>query len=127
MRIGVRRNQRRVADGSDVPETLFIDVRHVRDNAQLIARSHQRFASVCQAWPGVGRMRKQVRHTFPEVVWPAPHWTERTESSGIEYLECIKTRIDRLGAFEMDDRGERSVCHCPLHLVESSHHAELIL
>ena len=54
-------------------------------------------------------MWKQVWHALAEIVGPTPHRAERAHAGGVEHLKRIEPRIDGLGAFEVNNRGERSI------------------
>ncbi len=121
------RNQGRVSEGSDIPEAAFIDVRDVHDDAQSVARPHQLFAEVRQPGAGVRRVREQVWNSFTEIVGSTPDRAQRTQSGGIEKLQCVEPRIDGFGALEVDDRGQHAVLQTRAQLVERAHHADLAL
>jgi len=56
-------------------------------------------------------VREQIRHAFTEVVGPAPHRPERPQAGVVEELERVEARVDRLCAFEVDDRRQRLFSH----------------
>ncbi len=104
MRVGMRRDQRRIAQRRDIPKTFFIEMRQVDHDAQPIADADQRFAEVGQAGAGIGRRRTAERHAVAEHIRPAPHRAERAQPRRVEHVEQIEIRIDRFGAFDMQHR-----------------------
>jgi hypothetical protein len=55
VRVRMRGDERRVADGGNVPEPAFIQVRQIDQNPQPVAGANQLLAEVRQTGSGVGR------------------------------------------------------------------------
>ncbi len=54
MRVGMRRDQRRVADPSDIPKATFIEVGQVDQDTQPVAGTNQFLAEIGKTGTGVG-------------------------------------------------------------------------
>src|SRR5438270_13896291 len=108
MGIGVSCYEWCLAESGDVPETLFVDVRNVHHNPELVAGSNQRLTTIGEAGSGIGRVGKQVRHAFTEVIRSTPYWTERPQTSRVEDLQRVEVRIDRFRPLEVNDGGHYS-------------------
>ena len=107
--VGVRGDQRRVAELGDVPEALFVEMRKVDQDLQPVAGANQLLAEIGQARPDVGRRRTAKRHAVPERVRPAPHRAERAQPGLMQHVEGLELRIDRLRAFDMQNGGQHAV------------------
>jgi hypothetical protein len=83
VRIRMGSDERRVADGHNVPEPAFIEVRQVDQNSQPVAGGDQPFTEVGQARPGIGRRRTKKRHAMAERIRPAPDRTEGAQSGRV--------------------------------------------
>ena len=101
MRVGVRRDERRVGERGDVPKTLLVQVRQVDEDLQLVADVDQRLALVGQAGAGVRRAREAERDAVPENVRPAPDQPERAQAGLVQHLQHLEVAVDRLGALEV--------------------------
>src|SRR5207244_616975 len=75
--------------------------------------------------PSVRRMWKQVWHAFAEVVGSTPHRSERTQSGGVEHLQRVETRINRLCSFEVNDRRECSIRQSCVQFVDRLNYAHV--
>ena len=110
--VGMRGDQRRVAELGDVPEALFVEMRKVDQDLQPVAGANQLLAEIGQARPGVGRRRTAKRHAVPERVRPAPHRAERAQPGLMQHIEGLELRVDRLRAFDMQNGGQHAGCRC---------------
>jgi hypothetical protein len=106
VRAGVRGDERRSARRRHVPEPARVEVREVDQDSQLGARAHERPPRVGQPRPLVRRAGEPERHAGRVRVRPAPHQTERAHPGGVQHLELVERRPDRLGPFDVQDRGE---------------------
>ena len=106
--VGMRGDQRRVAQLGDVPEAALVEMRQVDQDFQPVAGADQLLAEIGQAGPDVGRRRTAERHAVPEHVRPAPHRAERAQPGLMQHVERLELRVDRLGAFDMQHRGQRA-------------------
>ncbi len=70
-------------------------------------------------------MRIEVWDALAEVIGAAPDRSQRPQARLIEHLEHVEVRVDRLGAFEVNDRGQCAVAHARLDVIDGPHHAQL--
>ncbi len=123
--VGVRRNERRVAQLGHVPEAAFVDVRQVDQDLQPVAGADQLLAKVGQARARVRRRRAAERHAVPERVRPAPYRTERAQARGMQHVKRFELRIDRLRAFDMQNRRQHAGFDAPPDFVDGTADADL--
>ncbi len=104
MGVGMGGDERRVADRGDVVEALFVQVRQVDHDLELVALADQRLAGIGQAGAGVGVAGIAERHAVAEDGRAAPDRAERAQAGGVPDVQRVKIGADRLGAFHMHDR-----------------------
>ena len=80
-------------------------MREVEKDPEAVARGDEPLAVVREAVADVGRGRETERHPVGEGVRPCPDDPERSEPAPVEGFEILEVRLDRLGAFEVQDRG----------------------
>ena len=83
-------------------------MRKVDQNLQPVAGADQLLAEVGQAWARVRRRRAAERHAMAEHVRPAPHRTERAQARGMQHVKRFELRVDRLRAFDVQDRRQHA-------------------
>ena len=67
----------------------------------------QVLAGLGEAAAGVGGGWKAERHPLRKGVGPAPDQSQRAQAGAVEDLQGVQLRIDRLGALEVEYRGQR--------------------
>src|SRR6266480_4150413 len=97
----VRCDQRGCGEASDIPETLFIDVGKVKQDAQPVAGTNQLPSSHGQTWPRVRRVREFEGDAVSKGIGPAPDNAKGAQSCLVEHFKGIEVRIDCLGPLEV--------------------------
>ena len=131
VRVRVRRDDRAVGDLGHVPEPALVQVRDVDEDAELVARTHQRAAGVGQAGAGVRRRGKPERDAFGERVRARPDDADRAQPARIPVLQVRQVFGDRLSAFDVHDRGDLAFAEvvdrrCPAHRQRAQRLEELL-
>ena len=93
---------------------------------RLQARTSSR-AGVGQAGASVGAMREGEWHAGGEGVGTAPDEAERAQPRRVEDVQRIQPWINRLGALEVQDRGEYTIAQAGVHLIGRAHDLDLTL
>ena len=113
MRIGMRSDEGRIADGGNIPESALVEVRQVDQNPQPVAGRDQLLAEVRQAGSRVGRRGTTEWHAMPERIRPAPDRAERAKSRLIQDVQEFEFRVDCFRAFDMKNGANTpSFMHC---------------
>ena len=60
-----------------------------------------------QTRTNIGIVRETKRYAPSECVRATPDDPQGAETSPVEHFECVKLRIDRVGALEVQDRAQR--------------------
>ena len=79
-------------------------MRDVDEDAELVARAHERAAGVGQAGPGIGRCGEPERNALCERVRARPDDADRAEAALVPVLQVRQVLGDRLGALHVHDR-----------------------
>ena len=105
---GVGGDERRAAvlERVDVPEPAAVQVGDVDEDPQLVAGRDERRPALERPGPSSGLPGEPERHAGGEVVRAAPGQPERAHPRGVEQLELLEPRADRLGALEVQDGDE---------------------
>ena len=85
----------RCVDRGHVPEAALVEVREVDEDAELLARAHERAAGVGQAALG--------GHAVGERVRPAPRRADRAQPERVQRGQQLEAGVDRLGALDVHD------------------------
>src|SRR5262245_33262935 len=141
MRVGMRCDERRVADSGNVPEAAFVKMRQIDQNFQSVASADQLSSEIRQTGPRVGRRGTAERHAMPERIRPAPNGAERAKSGLMQRVEDLEILIDYFRALDVKDRcqhaflqalsdivdiaaDENTAPRLPLDTKKKRHHAE---
>src|SRR4051794_40471711 len=123
MRTGVRDNERRARASGDVEEARFGQVRAVDEDPELVALFDEACPSFCEAGP-VRLPRIAELDAMTVVVRPAPDEPERADPARVPILEVV---LERLGAFEVEDRPDLLARDAAFQFVDRSHDREVAL
>ena len=91
----MRHDQRALGDRGHVPEAALVQMREVDEDAQLLARAHERAPGVGQAALGGHAVGKRVR--------PAPRRADRPQPERVQRRQQLEAGVDRLGALDVHD------------------------
>ena len=120
VRVGMRGDQRRIADRGDVPEAAFVQMRQIDQNPQPVAGADQRLAELGQTGAGIGRRRTAERHAVAERIRPAPDRAERAQPRRIQHVQDLEIRVDGLGAFDMKHRRQHVIGEAAFDVADSA-------
>jgi hypothetical protein len=103
-----------------VAKPLFVEMRKIDHDAELVAGLDQSLAGIGQARSGVGRRRETERHAVAESVRAAPDDAERAQARRMQHVEHRQFGVDRLDAFNMEHRRDRPLRHRISHVASAA-------
>ena len=116
MGVGMGGDQRLGADLCHIIKALFVQMRQVDHDAQLIAFLDQSLARRRQPRPGVGATGAAERHTMAEHSRAAPHRADTAQAHGVKGVQGVKVGVNGLGPFQMHDAEDDAVGHAGFDL-----------
>ena len=108
VRVGMSGDQRRVAECGNVPETAFVQMRQVDQDAQPVAGGDQRLAEIGQTGACVGRRRNFLNGTpWPNAFGRLHTGPSEARSPGLACKTSSSSEIwiNGFGAFDVQDHG----------------------
>jgi hypothetical protein len=111
MGVGMGGDQRRVREAGNIVEALFIEVRQIDHDPELVAGPDQVLAGIGQPWSGVRIAGKAERDAVAEYGRTAPDRAERAQTHGVEGVERVEVGSDGFRTLHVHDRGDGAGFH----------------
>lgn len=116
MCIGMGGDQWLGADLCHIIEALFVQMRQVDHDAQLVAFLDEGLARRGQPRPGVGAAGVAKRHAVAKHGRTAPHRANAAQAHGVKGVQGVKVGVDGFGTFHVHDAEDDVLGHAGFDL-----------